>query len=160
MRQTIYVDSLDTARFTCPECNQEKTMQLSEYNLKKYRTHVNCTCRCGCTYGVILEKSPDSAQKTSLKGRFVSRGVHRCSGTMKIEKLNSKGIMLRTNLEQDILPGLKLFLEFTLDDKKKSIIKKEVVVRAKKGKYLSAEFTTEEHYDSLGPYLFFNKLYV
>ena len=39
-----------------------------------------------------------------------------------------------TNIEQNILPGLKLFLEFVLDDAKQSIVKKEVVVKAKNGK--------------------------
>lgn len=160
MRQTIYIDSLDTASLTCPECNKKKVMQLSEYNLQKRRTHVNCSCRCGCSYGIILEKNPDGAQQTQLPGTYISRGTQRCSGTMIIQKLNSKGIILKTNLEQDMTPGLKLFLEFALDDKKRSVVKKEVLIKAKKGKYLSAEFTTDEHYDNLGPYLFFNKLYV
>ncbi len=34
------------------------------------------------------------------------------------------------------------------------------MIKAKQGKYLSAEFTSSEHSDNLGPYLFFNKLYI
>ncbi len=160
MEQKIFIDCLDTARFACPECHRERTMQLSEYKIRRHRTKVKCKCQCGHTYTVILEKSIDSIQKTQLLGTFISRGTSRCSGRMIIKKLNSKGIMLQTNIEQNVLPGLKLFLEFVLDDAKQSIVKKEVVVKAKKGKYLSAEFLTNEHYDNLGPYLFFNKLYV
>ena len=84
----------------------------------------------------------------------------KCGGQMIIEKLNSKGLKLRTSIEQSFLPGLKIFLEFVLDDAKHSIVKKEVVVKAKQGKYLSAEFTSSEHSDNLKPYLFFNKLYI
>ena len=135
-------------------------MQLSEYNIRRQQTRVNCKCRCGHAYGVILEKSIEAIQKTQLLGTFTSDGNRRCSGKMIIKKLNSNGIMLKTNIEQNILPGLKLFLEFVLDDAKQSIVKKEVVVKAKKGKYLSAEFLSTDHYDNLGPYLFFNKLYV
>lgn len=160
MEQKILIDCLDTAHFACPECNREKVMQLSEYRIRRHRTKVNVKCRCGHHYIVILEKSIDAIQKTQLLGTFISNGNIRCSGKMIIKKLNSKGIMLKTNIEQNILPGLKLFLEFVLDDAKQSIVKKEVVVKAKKGKYLSAEFLTNEHYDNLGPYLFFNKLYV
>lgn len=160
MKQRIPIDSLDTACFACPICNREKVMQLSEYKIKRLRTRVNCKCRCGHTYEVILEKTVEATQKTQLLGTFISKGNTRCGGKMIIKKLNSRGIMLKTNIEQGILPGLKLFLEFVLDDAKQSIVKKEVVVKAKKGKYLSAEFITEEHYDNLGPYLFFNKLYV
>ncbi len=160
MEQKILIDSLDTARFACPECNREKNMQLSQYSIKKHTTKVKCKCRCGHTYLVVLEKKIESIQDTQLLGTYLSKGGIKCSGKMIIKRLNSKGILIRTNIEQSILPGLKLFLEFVLDDAKQSIVKKEVVVKAKKGKYLSAEFTSEEHYDNLGPYLFFNKLYI
>ncbi|RLC03677.1 MAG: hypothetical protein DRH34_05370 [Deltaproteobacteria bacterium] len=159
MEQKILIDSLDTAQFACPECNREKSMQLSEYNLRRQSTKVKCKCRCGHSYMVILEKKIEPTQNTQLLGTFISKNGIKCSGKMIIKKLNSKGLMLKTNIEQSILPGLKLFLEFVLDDAKQSIVKKEVVVKAKKGKYLSAEFTSDEHYDNLGPYLFFNKLY-
>ncbi|NOX32113.1 MAG: hypothetical protein GXP56_00025 [Deltaproteobacteria bacterium] len=160
MEQKILIDSLDTARLACPECNREKSMQLSGYNIKRQNTKVKCRCRCGHTYMVILEKKIEPAQDTQLLGTFRSSGSIKCSGKMIIKKLNSKGLMLKTNIEQSILPGLRLFLEFVLDDAKQSIVQKEVVVKAKKGKYLSAEFTSDDHYDNLGPYLFFNKLYM
>jgi len=160
MEQKIVVDSLDSAWFACPKCNREKSMQLSEYRIKKPITKVKCRCRCGHTYMVFLEKKTDAIQNLQLLGTFISSGRIKCSGKMIIKRINSKGLMLKTNIEQRILPGLRLLLEFVLDDAKQSIVKKEVVVKAKKGKYLSAEFTSEEHYDNLGPYLFFNKLYL
>jgi hypothetical protein len=160
MASRILIDSFDTARFACPECHRGKIMQLSEHKIRKRITKVKCKCRCGHIYLVTLEKTEQSIQKTQLLGTFNSKGHIKCSGKMIIKKVNSKGIMLKTNIEQKILPGLKLFLEFVLDDAKQSIVKKEVVVKAKKGKYLSAEFISKEHYDNLGPYLFFNKLYV
>lgn len=160
MEQHIFVDSLDTAQFACPECNREKTMQLSGYKIKHRTTRVRSKCRCGHTYMVLLEKQMESTQDTQLLGTFSAHGRIGCKGKMIIKRLNSKGILLRTNIEQNILPGLRLLLEFVLDDAKQSIVKKEVVVKAKKGKYLSAEFLSCEHADNLGPYLFFNKLYV
>ena len=160
MEQKVQIDSLDTAKFSCPECNREKTMQLSQYSITKRKTKVKCKCRCGYTYIVVLTKGVEAIQYTQLLGTFISKGKIRCSGQMIIEKLNSKGLMLRTSIEQSFLPGLKIFLEFVLDDTKHSIVKKEVVVKAKQGKYLSAEFTSSEHSDNLGPYLFFNKLYI
>lgn len=160
MAQKILIDSLETAQLACPECSREKIMQLSEYKIKRRATRVRCKCKCGHTYLAMLEKQSDPIRDTQLLGTFRSFDRGGCSGKMIIKKLNSQGILLRTNIDQDILPGLNLFLEFVLDDAKQSIVKKEVVVKAKKGKYLSAEFTTSEHADNLGPYLFFNKLYV
>lgn len=158
MDQHIVIDSLDTARFACPKCNREKIMQLSEYKINKRITKARCKCRCGHTYKISLRKQGLSTQNKQLVGTFISKGQIKCSGKIIIKKLNNKGILLKTNIEQKILPGLKLFLEFVLDDAKQSVVKKEVVVTAKKGKYLSAEFTSNEHYGNLGSYLFFNKI--
>lgn len=160
MTQKITIDSIDTAVFVCPECNKTKVLQLSSYRVTKPQTRVKCKCTCGHSDVVLLEKKYACIKETKLTGTYTTSEKTKSSGRMIIKKLNSKGLMLKTNLEQNILPGLKMFLEFVLDDAKQSIVKKEVVVKAKKGKYLSAEFTSEEHYDNLGPYLFFNKLYI
>jgi len=160
MEQRVLIDSIDTARFACPECHREKTMQLSEYGIHPKPTRVKYRCRCGHTCIVTLEKKNEAIHNTQILGTFNSTGQINCSGKMIIKKLNSKGLMFKTNIEQNLLPGLPLCLEFVLDDAKQSIVEKEVIVKAKKGKYLSAEFTSQTHNDNLGPYLFFNKVYV
>jgi hypothetical protein len=158
MEQIVLIDSIDTAKFECPECSRDQIVQLSQYRIRRPKTRVRCKCRCGHTYIVVLTKKLESIQETQLLGTFKSRGKIRCSGKMIIKKLNSRGLMLRTNIEQALLPGLKLFLEFVLDDAKQSIVKKVVIIKAAKGRYLSAEFISSKHYDNLGPYLFSNKL--
>ena len=160
MEQKVRIDNLDTARLVCPECNRAETLQLSEYKLSKRHTRVKYKCSCGNTYMAILENKSDPQHDTMLAGTFMSTGDIPCSGKMIIKRLNSKGITLKTNIDQNILPGLNLVLEFVLDDGKQSIVKKQVRVLARNGRHLTAEFTEEEHYDNLGPYLFFNKLYV
>ncbi len=160
MEQRVFMDSLDTARFACPECQREKVMQLSAYEIKKHTTRVRQKCKCGHTHFIILEKMVEAQKSMQLLGTFTAKGRARIYGKMIVKKLNSRGILLKTNIEQGILPGLNLFIEFVLDDAKQSIVKKEVVVKAKKGNYLTAEFISNHHDDNLGPYLFNNKLYV
>ncbi len=160
MEQKIIIDNLDTALLACPQCKQTKTLQLSKYKLVKPLTRLKYKCNCNHIFIVILEKKSRKQHETCLAGTFISKGNIRCSGKMVIKKLNNNGVTLKTNIEQKILPGLFLMLEFVLDDAKQSIVKKQVRVLAKNGKYLTAEFTSKEHYDNLGPYLFFNKLYV
>jgi hypothetical protein len=160
MEQKVRIDNLDTARLVCPECNQSKTLQLSEYNLTKRHTRVKYKCSCGNTYMAILENNSDPRQDTMLAGTFISAEGIQCSGKMIITKLNSKGVTLKTNMDQTLLPGINLVLEFVLDDGKQSIVKKQAQILARNGRYLTAEFTEQEHYDNLGPYLFFNRLYV
>ncbi len=160
MEQRIKISSLDTAKLTCPECRRTKTLQLSEYKLIKRQTRVKYTCRCGHTYLAILEKRSGKEKDTHLAGTFSSNGDLRCAGKMVIKKLDSSGLTLKTNLEQKLLPGINLRVEFVLDDAKQSVVKKNVRVLARNGCYLTAEFASKEHFDNLGPYLFFNKLYV
>ncbi len=160
MEQRVFMDSLDTARFVCPKCRREKIMQLSAYNIKKHSTRVRLRCKCGHTRIITLEKLAEAQKSMQLLGTFMVKDRDGVFGKIIIKKLNSNGILLKTNIEQGLLPGLKLFLEFVLDDAKQSIVKKEVVVKAKKGKFLTAEFTSNLHDDNLGPYLFNNRLYI
>ena len=151
---------LDTARIACPGCKKLKILQLSEYPLTKPHTRLKYTCLCGHVCTAILEKKSIDPRETRLAGTFISRGEPRCSGKMTIKKLNSRGITLKTNMEQKIMPGLNLILEFVLDDVKQSIVKKEIRILARNGRYMTGEFISTDHYDNLGPYLFFNKLFV
>jgi len=160
MEQKIIIDNLDTARLACPECERSNILQLSGYKLIKRHTRVKYKCNCGHTYIALLEKKPVPPRDRMLAGTFTSKGKLGCSGKMIIKRLNSRGLTLKTNIEQRILPGGNLMLEFVLDDAKQSIVKKQVRVLAMNGRYLTAEFTSTDHYDNLGPYLFFNKLYV
>ncbi len=158
MEQKVIIDNLDTARLACPKCERNKILQLSGYNLLKRHTRVKYKCNCGHTYIVLLEKKPIPPQDRMLTGTFTSAEERGCSGKMIIKRLNSHGLILKTNIDQKILPGGNLMLEFVLDDVKQSIVKKQVRILAINGRYLTAEFTSTEHFDNLGPYLLFNKL--
>lgn len=160
MEQKLMLDMLDTARIVCSGCNKIKLLQLSGYPLAKTHTRIKYTCLCGHVCLAVLEKKPAGQRETRLAGTFISRGGARCSGKMTIQKLNSQGLTLKTNIEQKILPGLNLMLEFVLDDVKQSLVKKEVRILARNGRYITVEFISTDHYDNLGPYLFFNKLFV
>lgn len=158
MEQKIIIDNLDTARLVCPECERNNILQLSGYNLIKRQTRVKYKCNCGHTYIALLKKKPIPPQDTMLAGTFTSEEKLGCSGKMIIKRLNSRGLTLKTNIDQKVLPGGNLMLEFVLDDVKQSIVKKQVRVLAMNGRYLTAEFTSTDHYDNLGPYLLLNQL--
>ena len=156
----VKISTLDTARLTCPECRQTRILQLSEYKLSKRFNRVKHTCRCGHTYITVLEKRSGRERNISLAGTFSTTGKEQRTGRMVIVRLNSDGLTLRTNMDEKLMPGINLKVEFVLDDPKQSVVTKDVRVVAKKGRHLTAEFLQKEHFDNLGPYLFFNKLYV
>jgi cytochrome c biogenesis protein ResB len=158
--QIIRIDRLNTARLTCPQCNRDKLLQMSGHPFTKPRAKISFNCPCGYRGAAILEKQPHSDQDIGLAGTFHATGPIGCSGRMSIKQLNSQGITFKTNIEQKIDPGQSLNLEFVLNDVKQSIVKKTVKVLVRDGKYVTAYFVSQDHYDNLGPYLFFNKLYV
>lgn len=160
MEQKITIDSLDTGLITCPRCGAQRILQLSECSRASGPVRIRYRCSCGHALGTVVEKKPGPAQDIHLAGTFLSRNRLDCSGKMTIKKLNSRGLTLKTNTDQKIPPGLTLMVEFVLDDPKQSLVQKEVRVLASKGRYLTAEFMSREHRDNLGPYLFFNRLFV
>ena len=159
MEQRVKISRLDTANLICPECKRSKTLQLSEYKLSKRLTRVKYTCKCGHTYVTVLEKRSGRDKTISLAGTFTHAAEKPATGKMVVTRLNSVGITLRTNVDEPLLSGMKLRVEFVLDDPKQSVVTRDVRVTAKQGRYLTAEFLQKEHFDNLGPYLFFNKLY-
>ncbi|MCF8044577.1 MAG: PilZ domain-containing protein [Desulfarculaceae bacterium] len=159
MASTVIIDCLDTAEIECQECGRKKIFQLSEYPIRDGKVRVRCRCRCGHVYSVRLQKRNEERAETHLAGTYVTRGRNRSIGKMIVKKISGKGLMVKTNLGENLMPGLKMVLEFVLDDVKQSIVRKEVVVRACHGRYLSADFISEDHRDNLGPYIFFHRLY-
>ena len=159
MASTVMIDCLDMAEIVCPECGRKKIFQLSKYTIRNKKVKVRCRCKCSHVYSVFMQKRDDAGHKTHLAGTYIIRGRNRGIGKMIVKKISAKGLMLKTSLGENLMPGLKMMLEFVLDDVKQSIVRKEVVVRACQGHYLSAEFTSEDHRDNLGPYIFFHRMY-
>jgi len=158
MANQILIDSLDTATLRCPNCNRKKIMQLSQYNIRKPKNRIKCCCSCGHTFRAALEQRGHNIKDMKLWGTYTSKELGKWCDPMTIKRLNARGVTLLLKVNQKIPPGYKLQLEFVLDDGKQSMVKKEVVVTATDGPYLSAEFASREHFDNLGPYLFVNKL--
>ncbi len=97
------------------------------------------------------------AERLELKGSYFDLSDH-YRGTMTVVNMSLSHVILKL-AEQQIIPyGTDLEIEFILDDKPKSLIKKDVKVLAPVGGYLKCSFVKPEHYDRLGPYLHFNFL--
>ncbi|WP_041273004.1 hypothetical protein [Desulforapulum autotrophicum] len=158
MEHKIVIDNLDTATLICPGCNRKRTLLLTQYKIEKPVTRIRYRCGCKETFYAVLERKGQTAREMNLVGTCTSREEKHWSGRMTVKRLNAKGVTLMLNIRQKIMAGNKLLLEFVLDDAKQSIVKKQVVVTATDGSYVSAVFLSQEHFDNLGPYLFFNKL--
>jgi hypothetical protein len=74
-------------------------------------------------------------------------------GLMTVTDISRSGLKIRVNVIRDFSPGDRLNVEFNLDDRGRSLIKKAVIVRNILGKSVGVEFDTMGHFDKLGAYL-------
>ena len=158
MVQKISIDSLDTATLVCPSCGRRKVLQVSTLSLSRLETRVKANCACGRQCHVILVKQDLRKSDLQLPGTYATPGASKRQGRMTVKRLNSRGLVFMINTGQDLPVGQKLCVELVLDDVKQSIVKKEAVVLAAGQRFISARFSCPDHFDNLGPYLFFNRL--
>ncbi|MBW1892446.1 MAG: PilZ domain-containing protein [Deltaproteobacteria bacterium] len=155
MSQKVFIAQNNTATFVCPECQKSKTTDVSKYKNIETAVRVKCKCPCGHSYSVLLERRKHIRKNLNLTGTFINI-KNSGRGNMTVTDLSRSGLRIKLNSPQDLVPGDKLNLEFILDDKQRSVVNKEVIVRSIKNLSIGAEFSHTEHYDKLGSYLLFN----
>ena len=154
----IPIDSLDTAVLTCPSCGRKKVMQVSCFELTEPETRVRLRCACEKQSEVILKKMDLRSSNLKLPGTYATQGETKQYGRITVKRLNSIGLVFTIIVGRDLPVGQKLLLEFVLDDVKQSIVRKEAIVVATHMRHVSVRFLCPDHFDNLGPYLFFNQL--
>jgi CheY-like chemotaxis protein len=102
-------------------------------------------------------KAETQTRNLNLPGNYKTADGDQ-GGQMTISNISIEKIRMKFNFLPRISPEDKLFIEFTLDDKRRSLVNKEVIVKDINDIYVIAEFSSREHYDRLGPYLHFNGL--
>jgi len=155
MPDRVIITDNNTATFVCPECKKWKTKDVSRYKNTETSVRVKIKCPCGHSYDVILERRKSIRKNLNLPGKF-NNYKNSESVNVTVTDISQTGLRIKLDFPQDFAPGDKLNLEFILDDKQRSLVKKKVVVRSVKGLSVGAEFFSAEHYDKLGSYLLFN----
>ena len=157
MTEKVYITSKQMATFVCPKCSRSKTVSVSEYaNIDKL-IKVNVKCPCGHAYTSLLEKRKQYRKTTSLPGSFVhfidGRPVNK--GVLTVEDISANGLKLKLNAPQGFSIGDNMEVEFNLDDKSRTLIKKRVIVKNINGPFIGVEFGPAEAMEkALGFYLF------
>lgn len=161
MEHRVKITPLETAELTCPNCRRTKIIQLSEYKLTKRFTPVRFTCNCGEAVTATIENRPGQKKDIRLAGTFTLRDKEEKvldSGRIVITRMTARGLTMRLDAPTKIPANTTLDIEFVLDDAMQSIVSKRVRPIAKKGRFITAQFTSQKHLDNLGPYLYFNQL--
>ena len=174
--KTIFVDDNNHAIFICPNCKKSKIVDVSDF-LKpdapariKYKFKCG-KCECGtiecktckvkdCSLGhtntVFLEKRKFGRKKVNLSGSVVM-GKEQTRKVITIRDLSRGGLRFSVHDRLDFSVDGRVTVTFRLDDRKKTFIVKEVVIKNIRNNDIGAEFysITDDIYDkAIGLYLF------
>lgn len=145
------------ATFSCPQCTRTKTVDVSKYATIDKVVKVNVKCPCGHGYKAILEKRRQYRKETNLPGTYIHfiDGKPQNRGLMTIEDISTTGVKLKLNVKQYFAIGDQMKIEFHLDDTRRTLIKKTVIIKNQRDQFIGAEFAPFETVDkALGFYLF------
>jgi len=177
----VYITSENTANFSCPNCNKYRSLDVSKYKDIQKSVRLKYKCQCGHSYSVILERREGGRRKeTDLFGtyNYILSGKGARKGRISVKDVSLTGVKFELSLADvkikqhslssgsgssvetkgsadfDFKVGDKILTEFRLDNKKRSQVKKEAIIKWVNGPRVGAEFTSKKPDSSLGFYMF------
>lgn len=154
--QKVFVNNNNTATIVCSQCGNMITSDVSKYAGLDKRVIVKCRCNCGHNFEVSLEKRRQYRKETDLPGMYYHRQKNGeiVKGIMRVVNISAKGLQMKVNVEPAFESGETLRVEFHLDDKRRTFMDKEVIVRNVKKNLVGVSFAPLEGDDAnLGFYL-------
>lgn len=152
MAKNLFVNSDNIATFECPKCKKSWKKDLSQQIDRFINKRIKCTCPCGFSFPVTLDKRRHLRKITDLTGAFVHEGSKR-RGIIHVKNISKSGVGFELSSEQFMHVGDRLGLKFNLDDPERSFLYKEVIVKKVEGKYVRVAFCELRHNDGLESYL-------
>ncbi len=179
----ITLNEKNMADIRCSKCLKNRSVDMSKYITMDRSIRFKAKCSCGHSDTVFLNRRDKFRKQTDFFGIYtnISSGQEGQKGEMTVLDVSRAGLRLEIShvklkikdhdvsvitSEQvtfehkikkpvdEINVGDKLFVEFRLDDTKKTLIKKEVIIRWMKMPYIGVEFSSQSLYDgSLGFYM-------
>ncbi len=155
MLEKVFVNDDNIAVFICPECKKTKNVDIARHKNLDKSCKIKCTCPCGHVYNAILEKRKHYRKKTDLPGIYItimsSLGTDFVEevgrGTLRVTDISRYGLQLTLKVKRSFNIGDKIAVEFKLDDKQNTPIKKEVIIRSIEGLVIGVEFCSVDPSD-------------
>lgn len=148
-----YIRPDNTAVITCPDCGQQRTIDVGSFDEHKSRLKIKCSCKN--VFTVNLEFRKRVRKRTHLRGTYVNHSQKDKRGSLVVTNVSVSGLEF-TSID---VPNFKiddeLTIEFTLDDEHRSEIKKDAIVRGVRARSVGCEFPGAGEYAFDGPLGFY-----
>ncbi|MGD9159577.1 MAG: PilZ domain-containing protein [Desulfobacteraceae bacterium] len=158
--QKIFLSGEDTASFKCPKCNVSKEADVSKYKNIAAPVTLKIKCPCGNEYSVILERRKYYRKKIKITGKFTFSPLigDDQKGPMTVVDISKGGLKFQIASAALFQKGDILEVEFNLDNKSRTLIRKQVYVRNVKDNFVNVEFcafdTNDTEDKAIGVYLY------
>lgn len=144
------------AVITCMACNKVDEISVENFPLRKINLKVKCSC--SHLYKVTLDYRQSFRKSTNLMGTYTIHQPGIYERIAVIRNISLGGICFEVENGHKIRTGQQGFIDFTLDDKKKTRVRKEFSVRTIAGKNIGCKFKNNALYEKeLGFYLLYNQ---
>ena len=123
-----YVRNDDTATLICPACKTVKHIAAGDFRQGKHTITVHCICQQ--TFNVLFDFRQYYRKQVNLPGTYeiISEG-RSGGGIIQINNISRSGLRFTVSGLHRIEEGQKLRVEFQLNDKKKTPLKREILVK-------------------------------
>lgn len=147
-----FVREDNKATIVCPECNMAKSVSVTAFRHKQHTVKIRCGC--GHVFKLQLEFRKHFRKDTDLKGTYKMDPPATGGGQTTVVNLSLSGACFEVKGIHDLKVGQKGSLVFTLDNRKETILYKQVTVKSVKGNLIGCEFVEDQAYmKELGFYL-------
>lgn len=160
MAEKIFVTEDNMAVLECPQCKKGKRVDVSRFKDVRQAVKIKVKCPCGHLFKVILERRKSFRKNVNFPGTYthVLPDYREDKGGITVKDLSRSGVKIKLNVKKEFKPGDILLVEFQLDDKQRSRIKKDAVIRKISDPYLGLEFKSIDSSDpsdkAIGFYMF------
>jgi len=156
MERRVFMTEQGMVTITCPECQNTVTKRIGEYEHIDDVKKIKCSCSCGTSFKVILEKRKYFRQDTHYSGKYkytAADGSNK-NGLLYVLDVSQSGLKFKINMDPVFKIGDQIFVEFYIDKQGNRVVRKDGIIRGIRGKTVGMEFLSTEHYDEFGKLLF------
>ncbi|NNF45222.1 MAG: PilZ domain-containing protein [Desulfofustis sp.] len=150
VQSRAFVAEDGTAAFVCPNCEMSRNVPVFSFRGNKHS--INIRCRCQETFTIDLDFRKSHRKPTKLSGFYeITSGG---GGRAVISDISREGLGFMVSGVHNVRVGQKILVNFALDDKHNTPLKKTAVVRSVDQNRIGCEFKRDQAFEkSLGFYL-------
>ena len=149
-----FVNDEGETTLVCPQCSAAKTVVVDRFRDRQHKLRVRCSCTN--VFQVNLDFRKSYRKPTALEGIYDMVPPASGGGKVKIVNLSIDGICFEVSGNHRLVVGQRGAIDFTLDDRKKTRLRREFIVKMIRGNAIGCAFKKEQAFEKeLGFYLRF-----